>query len=138
MGFVPLAPGTAGTVAGIPIYLLFSFLSWPYYLISVLVITCLAWHLSRKAERIFGEKDSPHIVIDEIVGFQYAMFLVTPTVLHVFLGFILFRFFDIIKCFPAVYLQRRLPDGYGIVADDVLAGIYSNMVLLSLAEFCGI
>ncbi|MDI6776625.1 MAG: phosphatidylglycerophosphatase A [Syntrophales bacterium] len=137
-GFVPLAPGTAGTIVGIPIYLIFSFLSWPYYLVTILVFTCLAWYLSRRAEKIFDEKDSPHIVIDEIVGLQYTMFLVAPTVLHVFLGFLLFRFFDIVKCFPASYFERKLPDGYGVVADDIVAGIYSNMVLLFLTEFWGI
>ena len=87
---------------------------------------------------MFDEKDSPHIVIDEIVGLQYTMFLATPTVLHVFLGFALFRFFDIVKCFPASYFQRRLLGGYGVVADDIVAGIYSKVVLLFLTEFWGV
>ena len=95
----------------------------------------MAWYLSQRAEKIFDEKDSPHIVIDEIIGLLYAMFLVTPTILHIFLGFILFRFFDIAKCFPAGYFERRLPGGYGVVADDIVAGIYSNVVLLFLIKF---
>jgi len=95
-------------------------------------------YLSDKAEKILNEKDSPHIVIDEIIGFQYAMFLVTGTGLHVFLGFVLFRFFDIVKCFPAGYFHRRLTGGVGIVADDVLAGIYGNIVLLLIIKFYGI
>ena len=77
-------------------------------------------------------------MIDEIIGLLYAMFLVPPTVLHVFIGFILFRFFDITKCFPACYFERRLPGGYGVVADDVMAGIYSNIILLLLVKFWGI
>lgn len=95
-------------------------------------------YIAREAEKIFGEKDASCIVIDEIVGFQWAMFLVAPTVLHVFLGFFLFRGFDILKVFPAGYFQRRLPGGYGIVMDDVVAGMYSNIVLLLLIKFWGL
>ena len=87
---------------------------------------------------MFGEKDTSLIVIDEMVGFQWTMFLVAPTVLHVFIGFILFRLFDIFKMFPAGYFQRRLPGGYGIVIDDVVAGMYANIALLLLIKFWGI
>jgi Phosphatidylglycerophosphatase A and related proteins len=75
---------------------------------------------------MFGEKDTSLIVIDEMVGFQWSMFLVAPTVLHVSAGFILFRFF----VFPA--------GGCGIVMDDVVAGMYSNIALLLLIKFWGI
>ncbi len=87
---------------------------------------------------MFGEKDTPLIVIDEMVGFQWAMFLVVPTVLHVFIGFILFRLFDILKIFPAGYVHRRLPGGYGVVIDDVVAGMYANIALLLIIKFWGI
>ena len=66
------------------------------------------------------------------------MFLVAPTVVHVILGFLLFRFFDIVKVFPAGYCQRRLPGGWGVVGDDVAAGIYSNVVLLFVIRWAGI
>jgi phosphatidylglycerophosphatase A len=66
------------------------------------------------------------------------MFLVTPSVLHVMLGFIFFRVFDIVKPFPARLFQNRLPGGYGIVLDDVVAGIYANLLLLILVKFWGI
>lgn len=137
-GYAPFAPGTVGTIAGIPVYLLFSRLSWTFYLISVLILTLLAIYISREGEMIFNEKDSPRIVIDEIVGFQWTMFLVLPTVLHILLGFFLFRLFDIVKIFPAGYLQNRLPGGYGIVIDDVVAGMYSNIILLLVIKFWGI
>ena len=134
-GYFPFAPGTAGTLVGIPVYLIISRLSWTLYLISILILTSLACYISQEAEKIFNEKDSPHIVIDEIVGFQWTMFLISPTVIHVLLGFAFFRFFDIIKIFPAGYVQNRLPGGYGIVADDVISGIYSNIALLLLIRF---
>ena len=134
-GLVPFAPGTAGTFVGILIYLALSRLSWTFYLVIVVIITCLACYVSHEAERIFAEKDPACIVIDEIIGFQWSMFLITPTVLHVFAGFILFRFFDILKIFPAGYFQRNLPGGWGIVMDDVVAGMYSNIALLLLIKF---
>ncbi|HVO67504.1 MAG TPA: phosphatidylglycerophosphatase A [Syntrophales bacterium] len=134
-GLVPFAPGTAGTLVGILIYLALSRLSWTVYLVIVVIITFLACYVSREAERIFEEKDPPHVVIDEIIGFQWSMFLITPTVLHVFAGFILFRFFDILKIFPAGYFQRSLPGGWGIVMDDVVAGMYGNITLLLIIKF---
>jgi phosphatidylglycerophosphatase A len=127
-----------GTAAGIPVYLLLTRLSWTFYLVSIIILTSLAFYISREGEIIFNEKDSPRIVIDEIVGFQWTMFLVSPTVLHVMMGFFLFRLFDIAKIFPAGYLQNNLPGGYGVVIDDVVAGMYSNIILLIVIKFWGI
>lgn len=128
-GFSPLAPGTAGTLVGIPLYWVFSFFSWPIWMITVLAFTFLAWRVADEAERIFGRKDAPCIVIDEIAGLQWTLFLVSPTVLHVALGFLLFRLFDIVKPFPARLFENRLPGGCGVVADDLAAGVYANLVL---------
>jgi len=90
------------------------------------------------AERLIGRKDAPEIVIDEIVGLQWALFLVAPTWLHGLLGFTLFRLFDILKPFPARFFQDRLPGGLGIVADDWAAGIYANLVLRLLVHGLGL
>jgi phosphatidylglycerophosphatase A len=128
-GFMPAAPGTAGTLVGIPVYLAFSLFSWPLWLITVLALTALGWYASGMAERIFGRKDAQCIVIDEIVGLQWTLFMVTPTLVHVVLGFALFRFFDIVKPFPARYFQDKLPGGCGVVADDLAAGVYGNIVM---------
>jgi phosphatidylglycerophosphatase A len=62
------------------------------------------------------------------------MFLITPTLFHVFLAFVLFRFFDITKAFPAKLCEQRLPGGYGVVMDDVVAGIYANIALQVLSK----
>jgi phosphatidylglycerophosphatase A len=102
------------------------------------VLTLLACYVSHEAERMFGEKDPPRVVIDEVVGFQWTMFLVGPTFFHVFAGFVLFRFLDILKVFPAGYFQRRLSGGIGIVMDDVVAGMYGNIALLIMIRFWGI
>lgn len=134
-GFAPFAPGTAGTVVAIPIYLIFSPLSWPLYLLSALALTFLAIYVSQEAEKIFLKKDAPQIVIDEIAGFMWTMFLLAPTGWHILLGFAFFRLFDILKPFPARLVQNRLPGGYGVVMDDVAAGIYANLSLQILLKF---
>jgi len=134
-GYFPFASGTAGTVAAIPLYLVLSPLSWPLYLVTVVAFTFLAFYTSQEAEMIFQEKDSSRIVIDEWAGFLWAMFLVLPTVPHLLVGFVLFRFFDIVKIFPANFFQNQLPGGYGVVMDDVAAGIYANVILHILIRY---
>jgi phosphatidylglycerophosphatase A len=137
-GFAPLAPGTAGTLIGIPLYWVLAVMPWPLWLITLLAFTALAWYLSDQAERLFGQKDAQCIVIDEIAGLQWTLFLIAPTVPHVVLGFVLFRFFDIAKPFPARLFQDRLPGGYGVVGDDLAAGIWGNLVLQLLTRFGGL
>ncbi len=137
VGLSPYAPGTLGTLIGIPVYLVFSCFPWFLHLLSVVALSFLAVYISQEAEKIFNKKDASQIVIDEIVGFQFTMFLVTPTVLHILAGFIFFRFFDIVKPFPVRLCEKRLPGGYGVVGDDIVAGIYGNIILLLLIKFAG-
>ena len=137
-GLSPVAPGTAGTLVGIPMYLAFSLLSWPLWLITTLALTALSWHVADQAERIYGKKDAQCIVIDEIAGLQWTLFAVTPTLIHTVIGFLLFRLFDIVKPFPARLFQDRLPGGCGVVADDLAAGVYGNIVLQILIYWFGI
>lgn len=137
-GLAPLAPGTVGTLVGVPVYGIFSRLPLPVWLITVLAFTCLAWYISDEAEKLLGRKDAPCIVIDEIAGFQWTLFWVDPTAPHVALGFVLFRLFDITKPFPARLFQERFPGGFGVVADDLAAGVYGNLVLQALIFWLGI
>lgn len=134
-GLAPFMPGTAGTLVGIPLYLVFSALSWPLWLLSVLAFSFLSWYVADEAEKLYGRKDAQCIVIDEIAGLQWTLFLVAPTWPHAVAGFVLFRLFDIAKPFPARLFQDRLPGGCGIVADDLAAGIYGNIVLQFLIHF---
>ncbi|PIP06893.1 MAG: phosphatidylglycerophosphatase A [Syntrophobacteraceae bacterium CG23_combo_of_CG06-09_8_20_14_all_50_8] len=136
-GLVPVAPGTAGTLAGIPFFFIFSAFPWPAYLFLLFLFTGAAVYIAAGAEGLFGKKDSPRIVVDEITGFLWTMFSVPPTLACIFWGFILFRFFDIVKPFPVRILHDKLPGGYGVVGDDVIAGIYSNIALHVLIKFCG-
>ena len=137
-GYAPLAPGTAGTLVGIPLYLVFSAMPWPLWLITIIAFAFFAWHVSEEAEKLFGQKDARCIVIDEIAGLQWSLFLIAPTMLHVVLGFFLFRLFDIVKPFPARLFQDRLPGGLGVAADDLAAGVYANAALQILIRVGGI
>ena len=103
----------------------------------MVAFACLAWHVSDEAEKLFGQKDARCIVIDEIAGFQWSLFLIEPTALNVILGFFLFRLFDIIKPFPARLFEERLPGGLGVVADDLAAGVYANVALQILIPLTG-
>lgn len=111
---------------------------WPLWLITLAALTCLAWYVSEEAEKLFGRKDAQCIVIDEIVGLQWSLFLIEPTVLHGALGFALFRLFDIVKPFPARLCQDRLPGGYGVVADDLAAALYAGTIMQLLTRFWGV
>jgi phosphatidylglycerophosphatase A len=111
---------------------------WPVWLISIVALAFLAWYVSDEAEKLFGQKDDRRIVIDEIAGLQWSLFLIAPTVLHTVLGFLLFRLFDIVKPFPARLFQDRLPGGLGVVADDLAAGVYTNVVLQLLIHLVGV
>jgi len=133
-GLSPVAPGTVGTLLGIPLYLVFIRFPWPVALFSIITFAFFAVYISQEAERIYHEKDPGRIVIDEIAGFQVTMFLVEPTLWHILLGFFLFRLFDITKPFPIRLCERNLPGGYGVVGDDLAAGVYANIILLFLVR----
>ena len=94
----------------------------------------MAVYICGEAEKIFQVKDSQKIVLDEIVGLQFTCFMISPTPAHVIAAFALFRLFDIFKPFP-VGLCQELPGGCGVVADDVAAGVYANVVLLLAIHF---
>ena len=133
VGFSPLAPGTAGTLAAIPVFLLLALLPWWLYVVSVLAIAILACWAAEEAERIFGEEDSHCVVIDEAVGFFVTMTAVPVTGTYLIAGFCLFRLFDILKPPPLRFVERTVPGGWGVVLDDVLAGIYAGICLRVLS-----
>lgn len=129
VGFSPLIPGTMGTLVAIPIYLFLTRLPVLHSLGILLGSICIAIWASDGAEVLLQSRDCRHIVIDEMVGFLVAMFMVPPTLRDVLLGFFLFRGFDIVKPFPIRALEERVRGGYGVVLDDIIAGIYSNLVI---------
>ena len=130
-GLAPFAPGTMGTLVGVVICLLCLLLPWPMRLLIVIALSALSIYVAGRAEKIYQKKDDQRIVIDEIIGFQITMLPVAITILHLCVGFVLFRIFDILKPFPINNLQR-LPGGWGVVIDDVAAGIYVGVILFAL------
>jgi phosphatidylglycerophosphatase A len=132
-GYSPIAPGTAGTIAAIPFYFLLRLLPLYGYLACVLGIGLVACWAAGEAERIFQEKDSKRIVIDEAVGFFITMTALPPSWPYLIGGFCLFRCFDILKPPPIRLIERKVKGGYGVVLDDVLAGIYAHIALRIIA-----
>jgi phosphatidylglycerophosphatase A len=137
-GYSPVVSGTAGTVIGIPLYFALSHFSGVAYLCVTILFTIFSIFVADRAEKLFQKKDDGRIVIDEIAGFLWTMGFVSPSLPHIGLGFVLFRLFDIFKPYPAGYFQDRLPGGYGIVMDDVAAGVYANVMLLILTYCFGL
>lgn len=128
-GRIPFAPGTAGSLVGIPIIYLLSKFSWPVALtVSVLLILVAVW-VAGEAERQLASKDPGCVVIDEIAGMVVTMLGLPLSFGMVTAGFLFFRIFDIVKPPPVRQLDRRMSGGWGIVLDDVAAGIMANIVL---------
>lgn len=134
VGYSPLAPGTVGTLLSIIPYFFLSKLGPVYYILSVILIIILSIIVSSFSIEIFESQDPKQVVADELCGYLVTMFLVSPSLLNILLGFVLFRFFDIIKPLPIRKIEQ-LPGGFGIVLDDVAAGIYSCIVIHIILSF---
>jgi phosphatidylglycerophosphatase A len=134
-GYSPLASGTVGTLAAIPLYLVLTRLSLPLYILTLVPFLFFSCWVAGAAEEIFAEKDSGKIVIDEVIGYLITMTGIPFSWRGVILGFFLFRFFDIVKVPPANIIDRRLKNGWGVVLDDVVAGVYACVVLHLLLRF---
>ncbi|ACE84784.1 phosphatidylglycerophosphatase A family protein [Cellvibrio japonicus] len=132
-GLSPWAPGTMGTLAAIPIYWLIQDVSWPIYLSWLLVTFILGVYWCGRSSRALGVHDHGGIVWDEFVGYWVTMFMAPKGWIWILLGFVLFRFFDIVKPWPIRWLDRRVKGGFGIMVDDLLAGILAGISLQIIA-----
>lgn len=124
-GLAPVAPGTFGTLAAIPIYLLIAQLPLPYYLAIVALGLAAGVYLCEYTSATLGVHDHGGIVWDEFVGFWITMTAVPVTWQWIVAGFVLFRVFDIVKPWPVKIADTRMKGGFGIMFDDVLAGLYA-------------
>ena len=129
LGYMPKAPGTFGTLAGLPICWLMAQLRPVASLILAAVFILASIWISDQSARLLGRKDPGIIVIDEICGLVVALIGLPFTFVNVALGFVLFRVLDITKPVPIRTLERRIEGGAGIVVDDVVAGIMVNITL---------
>ena len=131
-GLMPKAPGTWGTVAAIPVYLLLAGMSWPIYSGFTLAAFLLGVVVCEKVSRDLGVHDFSGIVWDEVVGFLLTMFMAPVHIIWIVIGFFLFRLFDIWKPQPIRLIDQHVQGGLGIMLDDVLAAVPAWMVLQAL------
>lgn len=128
-GYVPVMPGTAGSLVGAAFYLALSHLPPWLYAVTLVGLFSLAVWAAGRAEDIFEERDCRRIVIDEVIGMLVTLAFLPPTIRNVIAGFLLFRALDIVKPPPAFQINRRMYGGWGVVLDDVVAGLYAGIVM---------
>ncbi|MGL4653558.1 MAG: phosphatidylglycerophosphatase A family protein [Cetobacterium sp.] len=146
LGDMPVAPGTFGTLGGIPLYIGLVLLKriFPnnmiynsFYFMFLMTFFAISVYVCDIAEReIFKEKDPQKVVIDEVLGFLTTLFLINPvgifeTIAAIVLGFVIFRFFDITKIGP-IYKSQFFGNGVGVVLDDFLAGVIGNFLMVCI------
>ena len=135
-GYSPIAPGTCGTAVAVPLaFALRSLPVWQFAAVVVAVTALGIWAADR-ADRAWGTHDSGRIVIDEVAGYLTTMTLVDrghwiPLVV----GFVIFRALDILKPPPVRWLDENLPGGWGVVLDDIAAGVIGMAAMFALARF---
>ena len=132
-GYAPVAPGTAGSLVGLGVYALVRWYGGPGLEAIVLsaVVAVGVWSAT-VGERYFEKTDPGHVVIDEVAGMLLTLLWLPVTWVGTLVGFLAFRVFDIIKPFPAGAAER-LPRGWGVMADDLVAGVYAHLVVRLMA-----
>lgn len=128
-GLAPKAPGTFGTLAAVPCFLLMSGLTPLIYAAIVLVVCIAGIYICEKTANDVGVHDHGAIVWDEFAGLFITMFMVPVSWQSVVVGFILFRVFDIAKPWPISIADKKLTGGFGIMFDDILAGLFSLAIM---------
>lgn len=136
-GLAPVAPGTFGTLVAVPFYLLLAQLSLPWYLLAVNLGFAIGVYICQYTSDALGVHDHGGIVWDEFVGYWITMIAVPFAWQWILLGFVLFRGFDIVKPWPVKIADKKIKGGFGIMLDDVLAGLYAlacmHLVLWSVS-----
>jgi phosphatidylglycerophosphatase A len=129
LGYAPVAPGTFGTLAGIPVFYFISCFNWPLQFLSLLALLFLSFWVADRAGQIYGEADDGRIVIDELVGYLVTVAFLPFSWGTALLGFVWFRIFDILKPPPANWFDRELKNGIGVTLDDLVAGLYAALAV---------
>jgi len=143
VGYLPLAPGTFGSLVAVGIFLLLARTTSPnalvaVVLVAIVVVTFVGIWAATRTEQLSGPKDPGKVVVDEVAGQFIALFPLTLftrwSTLAVIVSFILFRFFDIVKPYPANRLQE-LHGGAGVMFDDLVAGVYGAVIVSIMLRF---
>lgn len=128
-GLVPKAPGTAGTVAAIPVYLLLQPLELAVYAALTVLFFVVGIPICNHVTKQLGVHDHPAIVWDEVVGFLVTMTFAPQGWAWLLIGFLAFRFFDVLKPWPIRWLDRKVHGGLGVMLDDLVAGVFAAALL---------
>lgn len=129
-GFMRPAPGTWGTLGALlPGILLAKAGGWPLLAVGIVIVTLLGLYASREFEKDTGLQDCGMIVIDEVAGIWITLLASTLSPLSILLAFVFFRFFDILKPWPVSWCDRKLPGAWGVMSDDLVAGLYAALCL---------
>lgn len=140
VGFMPKAPGTWGTLAICPILYLLSLAEAPFFIFIpfLIILTVISCFVAEIVQQKFNTHDPGWIVIDEVIGmwvtWLFTLHLGKP-LLTLTLGFALFRFFDIIKFWPATFFDKKVKHGAGTIIDDIISGIYAGLIILIVGDF---
>lgn len=129
IGFAPVAPGTFGSLAAIPLCVGIALQALPVAVVSTIILILASVWIAHRASRLMAQHDPAQVVIDEFCGMVVALVGIPVSPFSVILGFILFRVFDILKPFPIRWVDKKITGGWGIVLDDVIAGLFANAVL---------
>jgi phosphatidylglycerophosphatase A len=135
IGKIPFAPGTFGTIIGLPLCFVLAGLKLPLAIGCTALLIVIAVWIANGAEKLLKKKDPGCIVIDEIAGLAVTFIGLPFNLTTALIGFIIFRILDIAKPFPIRTLDKRVSGGVGIVLDDVVAGIFANLLLRILVYF---
>ncbi len=134
IGYMPVAPGSFGSIWAIPLGAFLSTLSSRGMVIAGFVLIALSIYLSGEAESFFGREDPGEVVIDEIVAFSILIYFLPFRLRDILLAFLIFRCVDIVKPFPICWLEKRFAGGWVVVADDLMASIPTYFIWYGVVQ----
>ena len=137
IGLLPIAPGTFGSVLGIVLFLAIAHLYLPIFWLGmiILILFFVSYFAVQSALKIIKRSDPGEIVIDEILGMMLVMMTIPPDPKWIFLAFLLFRIFDILKPWPINQVDSKLKNALGVILDDVLAALYAGILIVGIRLF---
>ena len=138
VGFLPIAPGTWGTLATLPFLYTLGRFNPPYifFIPFIVIVTIISSFVADSVQKKFNLHDPQFIVIDEVLGMMTAwLFIQTHNLSHLFVLFALFRFFDIKKIWPATFFDKKIDHGAGTILDDIVSGVYAGLVYLVIHHY---
>jgi phosphatidylglycerophosphatase A len=136
VGFLPKAPGTWGTLATLPFLYLLGRFNPPFFLFIpfLIILTAGSCFIAEHVQKKYEVHDPQWIVIDEVLGMSITwLFSLKFSLAHLMIQFVLFRFFDIVKVWPASFFDQKIHHGAGTILDDIVSGIYAGLIYLLIA-----